>query len=128
MRSLHQVAIMQVSTLLSLNNYVPSTLFFISIKLIGFSFKYAYHIPNLSLKVLLRYVYTYIVFFLSSLKLLSTICYQIFVFSPDDSSSKTEKCFLFHLKSSFRSQDIQIFVIFCFPFLFPNTKGQMEVE
>ena len=34
--------------------------------------------------------------------------------------------FLFHLKISFRSQDIQIF----FPFFprFPDSKGQMEVE
>ena len=31
-------------------------------------------------------------------------------------SLKTEKCFLFHLKSSFHSQDIQIFVIFPLPF------------
>ena len=40
-----------------------------------------------------------------------------------------EKGFLFHLKSYFRSRDIQIFVIF-FPSFppFPNTKGQMEVE
>ena len=37
--------------------------------------------------------------------------------------------FLFHLKSSFRSQDIQIFVIF-FPSFpdFLDSKGQMEVE
>ena len=37
--------------------------------------------------------------------------------------------FLFHLKSSFRSRDIQIFVIFfpSFPH-FPDSKGQMEVE
>ena len=27
-----------------------------------------------------------------------------------------EKCFFFHLKSSFFSQDIQIFVLFCLPF------------
>ena len=27
-----------------------------------------------------------------------------------------EKCFLFHLKSSFRSRDIQMFVIFSLPF------------
>ena len=47
-----------------------------------------------------------------SLKLVSAIFYQIFISSPNDSPSKTEKCFLFHLKSSFRSRDIQIFVIF----------------
>ena len=32
------------------------------------------------------------------------------MFSPNDSLSKTEKYFLFHLKSSFRSRDIQTFV------------------
>ena len=37
-------------------------------------------------------------------------------FSPNDSPSKTEKCFLFYLKSSFRSRDIQIFKIFPLPF------------
>ena len=37
--------------------------------------------------------------------------------------------FLFHLKSSFRSQDIQVFVVF-FPSFqhFPDSKGQIEVE
>ena len=50
------------------------------------------------------------------LKLVSAIFYEIFNFSPNDSPLKTEKCFLFHLKSSFRSPDIQIFVIFSFPF------------
>ena len=52
----------------------------------------------------------------NTLKLVSAIFYQIFIFSPNDSPSKTEKCFLFHLKSSFRSRDIQIFVIFSHPF------------
>ena len=51
------------------------------------------------------------------LKLVSTIFYQIFIFSPNDSPSKTMKnIFLLHLKSSFRSPDIQIFVIFSIPF------------
>ena len=53
---------------------------------------------------------------LGILKLLSTDFYQISVFSPNDSPSKTEKCFFFHLKSSFYSQDIQIFVISPLPF------------
>ena len=40
-----------------------------------------------------------------------------FYFPPYDSPLKTmKKCFLFHLKSSFRSRDIQIFVIFSLPF------------
>ena len=50
------------------------------------------------------------------LKLLSSIFYQIFIFSPNDSPLKTEKCFLFHLKSSFRSRDIQVFVVFSLSF------------
>ena len=68
--------------------------------------------------------------FINHLKLVSAIFYQIFIFSSNDSSSKNyEKCFLFHLKSSFRSRDIQIFVFFfpSFPH-FPDSKGQMEVE
>ena len=60
-----------------------------------------------------------------SLKLASAIFYQFFIFSPNDNSSKTVKnVFLFHLKGSFRSRDIQIFVFFPLPF----HKGQMEVE
>ena len=40
-----------------------------------------------------------------------------FYFSPKDGPSKTMKSvFLFHLKSSFGSRDIQIFVIFSLPF------------
>ena len=35
-----------------------------------------------------------------------------------------EKCFLFHLKSSFHSQDIQLFVVFSFP----DSTEQMEVK
>ena len=49
------------------------------------------------------------------------VCYfsSNFYFSPNDSPLKNyEKCFLFLLKSSFRSQDIQIFVIPSSP-LFP---------
>ena len=43
--------------------------------------------------------------------------YQIFIFSPNGSPLKPIKnVFLFHLKSSFHSQNIQIFVIFSFPF------------
>ena len=42
--------------------------------------------------------------FIRTLKLVSAIFYQIFIFSPNDTPSKDyEKCFLFHLKSSFRS-------------------------
>ena len=49
-------------------------------------------------------------------------------FSPNDSPSKTEKCFLFHFKSSSFSR----YSNFCtfsssFPH-FPDSKEQMEVE
>ena len=38
-----------------------------------------------------------------------------------------EKCFLFHRKSSFRSQDIQMFVIFSLPFhIFQIQKGKWK--
>ena len=50
------------------------------------------------------------------LKLVSANFYQIFIYSPNDSLSKTEKCFLFHLKSSSHSRDIQIFAFFALRF------------
>ena len=37
-------------------------------------------------------------------------------FSPKEQPLKNEKRFLFHLKSFFRSQDIQIFVSLCHSF------------
>ena len=46
-------------------------------------------------------------------KLVSASFYKIFIFSPNDSPLKTMKIYL---KSSFRSRDIQILVIFSFPF------------
>ena len=42
-----------------------------------------------------------------------------FYFSPNDSPSKTMKHFLFHLKSSFHSRDIQIFVFPSSPLFLP---------
>ena len=66
---------------------------------------------------------------ISALKLVSGIFYQIFIFSPNYSPLKTEKCFLFHLKSSFRSWDIQIFVIFLLPFhTFRIQKGKWKLN
>ena len=46
------------------------------------------------------------------------VCYfhQIFIFLPNDSPSKTMKNVLFHLESSFYSQDIQIFIFLSFHF------------
>ena len=48
------------------------------------------------------------------------VCYFLtnFYFLPNDSASKTMKKFLFHLKSSFRSWDIQISVDSSFPLFF----------
>ena len=40
-------------------------------------------------------------------------------FSQNESPSKTENCFSFHLKSSFRFRDIQIFVFLSSPLFFP---------
>ena len=59
---------------------------------------------------------------------MSAIFYQIFIFSPNDSPLKTEeKKNLFHLKSAFRSRDIQIFVIFSLPFhTFQIQKGKWK--
>ena len=42
-----------------------------------------------------------------------------FYFSPNDNLSKTGKCFLFDLKSSFCSRNIQIFVFSSSPLFFP---------
>ena len=55
--------------------------------------------------------------FTKILKLVSAIFYQIYIFLQNDSPLKNyEKCFLFNSKSSFRSRDIQFFVIFTLPF------------
>ena len=53
---------------------------------------------------------------------------NFYFFSSNDSPLKLWKMFLFHLKSSFHSRDIQFFVIFSLPFHFLDSKGQMEVE
>ena len=53
---------------------------------------------------------------------------NFYFFSPNDSPLKTMKFFfLFHLKSFFRSRDIQIFVIFPFPH-FPHSNRQIELD
>ena len=66
--------------------------------------------------------------FFKNLKLVFAIFYQMFIFSTNDSFFKNyETCFLFHLKSSFGSQDIQIFVIFSLPFhIFQVQKGKWK--
>ena len=61
-------------------------------------------------------------------KLVSTKFYQIFIFTLNDSPSKTIKnVFLFHQKSSFHSQDIKFLYFFPSFLHFPDSKGQMEV-
>ena len=61
------------------------------------------------------------------LKLVSTIFYQIFIFLPNDSPLKAEKCFLFNLKNFSFSR----YSNFCDFFLsfphFADSKGQLEV-
>ena len=57
------------------------------------------------------------------------VCYFLssFYFSPKESFSKTEKCFLFHPNSSFLSGDIQVFV-FLSSSLFPMLAIAFEVD
>ena len=57
--------------------------------------------------------------FLQNLNLVSAIFSQIFIFYHMIALQKLENVFLFHLKSSFRSQDIQIFVIPSSPLFLP---------
>ena len=51
----------------------------------------------------------------ASLKLVSAILYEIFISHQMTSLKKYEKWFLFYLKSSFRSRDIQFFVFLSSP-------------
>ena len=62
------------------------------------------------------------------LKLASTIFYQVFIFSQNDSPPKAMKnVFFSHLKSSSLSQDIQFFFSFSFPFhTFQIQKGKWK--
>ena len=77
--------------------------------------KYAHFIAE-NVSFLLRITIKYTLF---SLKLVSAVFHQIFIFSLNDGTSKTVKnVFFFYLKSSFRSRDIQIFVFFPLPFHF----------
>ena len=52
----------------------------------------------------------------SPIESVSAIFHGIFIFPQSDNPLKTEKCILFHLKSSYHSPDIQISVIFFLPF------------
>ena len=77
---------------------------------------------NINFKTLLQVNLLSFWFFPNSffyLKVVSAIFYQIF-FSLNDSPSKNVKnLFLFHLKSSFRSRNIQIFVFLSSPLFLP---------
>ena len=53
------------------------------------------------------------------LKLVSAIFYEIFIFHQLIALQKIWKFFLFHLKSSFQSRDIQIFVFLSSPCFLP---------
>ena len=53
------------------------------------------------------------------LKLVSAIFYQDFIFRQMIALQKLWKMFLFHLKSSFRSRNIQVFVVPSFPLFLP---------
>ena len=51
-----------------------------------------------------------------------------FYFSPNDSPTKTMKNFLFHLQSSFRSQDIQVFVFLSSPLSFSRDWSKINLK
>ena len=64
-----------------------------------------------------------------SLKLVSAIFYQISIFPPNDSPSKTVKMFFISSKKLFSFSRYSNFCIILSSFLlFPDSKGQMEVE
>ena len=61
--------------------------------------------------------------------LVSAIFYQIFIFSPNDSLSKTVKKKIISPKKLFSFSRYSDFCIFSSSFpQFPDSKGQMEVE
>ena len=60
-------------------------------------------------------------------KLVSAIFYQIFIYHQMTSLQKYEKCFLFHLKSYFRSRDIQV-LYFCLPLFFSLSAIALAVD
>ena len=64
-----------------------------------------------------------------TLKLVSAFFYQIFIFSPNDSSSKTVKNVFYFIEKALFVLEIFKFLYFfpSFPHL-PELKGQMEVE
>ena len=66
--------------------------------------------------------------FADTLKLVSVIFYQIFIFSPNDSPLKTMKNVFYFIQKALSILEIFKFLYF-FPFPhFPYSKGQMEVK
>ena len=58
------------------------------------------------------------------------LVYSIFIYFPKRKHSKNhEKCFLFHLKSCFRSRDFRFLkIVFPSALQFPDSKGHMKLE
>ena len=85
-----------------------------------------HHSDSLVCSFILKYSYLYSLMFL---KFVSAIFYQIFLFSPNDSSSKTMKNVFISSKKLFSFSRYSNFCNFfpSFPH-FPDTKGQMEME
>ena len=69
-----------------------------------------------------RKVWAWFTLLIRQTTLKACVCYFLsnFYFSPNDNPSKAMKnVFLFHLKSSFRTWDIQIFVLLSSPLFYP---------
>ena len=62
------------------------------------------------------------------LNLVSGIFYKIFIFSPNDTPSKTMKNIFISSKKLFSFSRYSNFLNFSLLFHFPDSKGQMEVE
>ena len=65
------------------------------------------------------YIFLFHTYSLTCLRLVCVHYSHQFFFLPNDSPSKTVKCFLFHLKCSFRFWGIQIFVFLSFRHFLP---------
>ena len=66
-----------------------------------------------------RVLNTHLYYVFPCLKLASTIFIKFLFFTKWWCFKNYEKCFLFHLKCSFRSRDIQFFVFLFFPLFLP---------
>ena len=79
-------------------------IFFNPVEVNGFMYPKKYFLSYVYLKDLYK-----------NLKLVSVIFFQFFIFHQMIALQKLEKCFLFHLKNSFRSRDMQIFAFLSSP-------------